>query len=148
MKHLTLDEFGDHILELFPKLMQEITRHENNYVTKGKITLPQLMVLQFLSQKNEYQMSELAESINVSFSTATGMINRLIKHGLVSRRHGVKDRRAVIVTITNKGKSIVKEVYAQKRKGMIELFKRLSQKERSTYIGIIKKLVQKLSASK
>ena len=148
MKHLTLDEFGDRILELFPKLMQEITRHENNYVTKGKITLPQLMVLQFLSQKNEYQMSELAESINVSFSTATGMITRLVKHGLVSRRHGVKDRRAIIDTITNKGKSIVKEVYAQKRKGMIELFKRLSPEERSTYIGIIKKLVQKLSASK
>ena len=147
MKHLTLDEFGDRILELFPKLMQEITRHENNYVTKGKITLPQLMVLQFLSQKNEYQMSELAESINVSFSTATGMITRLVKHGLVSRRHGVKDRRAIIDTITNKGKSIVKEVYAQKRKGMIELFKRLSHKERSTYISIIKKLVQKLSSS-
>lgn len=146
MKHLTLDEFGDHILELFPKLMQEITRHENNYLTKGKITFPQLMVLQFLSQKNEFQMSELAEAINVSFSTATGMINRLIRHGLVSRRHGVKDRRAVIVNITIKGKKIVKEVYVQKRKGMIELFKRLSQEERSTYIGIIKKLVQKLSA--
>ena len=53
MKHLTLDEFGDRILELFPKLMQEIVRHENNYVTKGKITLPQLIVLQILSQKIE-----------------------------------------------------------------------------------------------
>lgn len=141
MKHLTLDEFGDYILEYFPKIIQKLSKHEDNYVTKGKITLPQLMVLQILSQRDEYQMSELAESISVSFSTATGMVNRLIIHGLVSRRHGVKDRRAVIVTITKRGGRIVKEVYAQKRKGMIELFKRLSQEERSTYIRIIKKLV-------
>lgn len=148
MRHLTLDEFGDHILKLFPEIMQEISRHENNYVTNGKITFPQLMALQILSQKNECQMSELAKSINVSFSTATGMINRLIKHGLVSRRHGIKDRRAVIVTVTNKGKKIVKEVYSQKRKGMIQLFKRLSAEERSVYIGIIEKLVHKLPSSK
>lgn len=141
MKHLTLNEFGDCIFEYFPKIMRKIAIHENNYVTKGKITLPQLMALQILSQKSEYQMNELVESLNVSFSTATGMVNRLIKSGLVSRRHGVKDRRAVMVAITKKGGRIVNEVYAQKRKGMIQLFKRLSAQERSTYIEIIRKLV-------
>lgn len=148
MKHLTLDEFGDHILDLFPKLMREITRYEDNYVTKGKITIPQLMALEFLSQENEFQMNELVKSTNVSFSTATGMVNRLSKQGLVSRRHGVKDRRAVIITVTSKGKRIVKEVYAQKRKGMMQLFKRLSPGRRSMYIGIIQQLVKKLSSSR
>lgn len=148
MNSESLEEFGDRLVELLPRLMMEITRYEHNYVTAGKITIPQLLMLEHLSHLKESKMNELAVEINVSFSAATGMIDRLLEQKLVNRKRGEHDRRTVLVSITAKGKRIVDEVYAQKRDGIIELFSHLTSEERSQYIRILEKLVQNLSSVK
>lgn len=145
MDPLTLNEFGDRMVELLPRLMQEITRHENNYVTTGKITLPQLLVLEYLSHHQGCHMNAVASATNTSFSTATGMVDRLVKHGLVKRVPGQDDRRTVCVSITAKGRRILNEVYEQKRSGIVRLFSRISADEREEYLEILEKLVHNLS---
>ena len=144
MKSKSLEKFGDRLIKLLPRLMQEITRYEHNYVTEGKITVPQLLMLEHLSHLEQCKMNELAECMDTSFSTATGMVDRLLNQELVTRKRGEQDRRTVWVSITSKGERIVKEVYTQKRNGIIRLFSHLSDEERSTYIGILEKLVRDL----
>jgi DNA-binding MarR family transcriptional regulator len=146
MKRLTLNKFGDRLIELFPILMKEISRHESNYVASGKITLPQVWALEYLSRCDECGMHELAEFMNIKLPSATGMVDRMIKQGLVTRDRGKMDRRTVLVQITNKGNKILKEMYVQKRKGMIELFSKLSLQERLEYMEILEKLVKNLSS--
>ncbi len=139
-------EFGDKLLELLPRLMQKISRYENNYVTSGKITCQQVIALDKLSQKKEWKMNEFVQAMNSSFSTITEMIGRLVKHGLARRTPGKEDRRTVYVQITAKGHKILDEIYRQKKQGIIQLFKRLSAQERQEYLRIIGKLVQSLSS--
>ena len=145
MSPLTLEEFGDRLVGLLPRLTQEINRHENNYVTTGKITLPQLLVLEYLSHQKISKMNMVAAATGTSFSTATGMVDRLVKHGLVKRVPGEDDRRTVLVSITDKGRKILKQVYSQKRSGIIRLFSRISVKERQEYLDILQKIVHNLS---
>lgn len=145
MSPLTLEEFGDRLVGLLPRLTQEINRHENNYVTTGKITLPQLIVLEYLSHQKVCKMNMVAAATGTSFSTATGMADRLVKHGLVKRVPGEDDRRTVLVSITDKGRKILKQVYSQKRSGIIRLFSRISVKERQEYLDILQKIVHNLS---
>ena len=145
MESLSLNTFGDRMVELLPRLMKEITSYENNYVTSGRITVPQLIVLDCLSRHGECPMHKIAESMNISFSTATGMMDRLVKQGLVQRLPGEHDRRTVLVTITSKGKRIIEEVFEQKRKGIMELFKPLTGQERRQYLDILQKLSSHLS---
>ena len=145
MGPLTLEEFGDRLVGLLPRLTQEINRHENNYVTTGKITLPQLIVLEYLSHQKVCKMNMVAAATGTSFSTATGMADRLVKHGLVKRVPGEDDRRTVLVSITDKGRKILKQVYSQKRSGIIRLFSRISVKERQEYLDILQKIVHNLS---
>ena len=140
-------KFGDRLVELLPQLMQEISRYENNYVTTGKITCQQFLVLDQLSRRNKWTMNELVQSMDKKFSSATGMIDRLVKHGLVTRARGKDDRRTVFVSITKKGRDIVQEVFEQKKQGIIELFKRLDAAERQNYLDIIEKLVNSLSSA-
>ena len=148
MKTLSLNDFGNRLVELFLRLMHEIVRYENNYVTAGKITVLQLLVLEHLSHCEKCKMNELAKSMETSFSTTTGMVDRLVKQDLAARHHGQVDRRTVLVSITTKGETILREVYSQKRKGILQLFGRLSSKERSAYLDIIEKLVENLSSAK
>ncbi|MGE0269507.1 MAG: MarR family winged helix-turn-helix transcriptional regulator [Candidatus Omnitrophota bacterium] len=139
-------KFGDRLVGLLPKLMQEISRYENNYVTTGKITCQQFLVLDQLASQPQWTMNEFVHSMDKKFSSATGMIDRLVKHGLVKRQRGKDDRRTVFVAITDKGRDIIHEVYQQKKQGIIHLFKRLNADERQNYLNIIEKLVNSLSS--
>ena len=141
-------KFGDRLVDLLPQLMQEISRYENNYVTSGKITCQQFLVLDQLSRQSRWTMKEFVATTQTKFSSATGMIDRLVKHDLVSRKRSREDRRMVYIAITKKGRNIIEEVYQQKKKGIIQLFKRLNSAERQNYLDILDKLVNSLSSAK
>ena len=148
MQDLSLSAFGARMVKIFPTLIREILRYENNYLTRGVITPPQLWALTHLDAKASCQMNELAASMNLGFSSATGLVDRMARQGLVTRERSSEDRRAVRVAITPKGRRIVKQIYTQKRKGVVKLFGRLSARERAKYLEIIEKLVNKLSEKK
>ncbi|MCA9407652.1 MAG: MarR family transcriptional regulator [Candidatus Omnitrophica bacterium] len=141
-------DFGERLVSLLPQLMKEISRYENNYVTSGKITCQQFLVLEQVSQKPQWKMNELVQVMDTSFSSTTEMLDRLDKHGLVQRIRGEEDRRTVFVKVTRKGHKILEEIYDQKKEGIVELFKRLNSSERADYLRIIEKLVQSLSSVK
>lgn len=145
MTDSTLEEFGDRLIGLLPRLSQEIVRYESHYITNGTVTCSQLFVMEYLARHERCQMGEVAEAMNISYSAATGMLDRLVSHTFVKRFRGEDDRRVVFVSITPKGKKIVQEIYEQKRKGLMDLFGRLSRQECFTYLEILEKLVQNLS---
>mgnify|MGYP002377832488 CR=1 FL=1 len=147
MKMLTLDAFGDRMIELFPKLMREISQYETNSLTEGVITVPQVWVLDFLKDRKTAQMNELAEYMKLKFSSATGLIDRMVKHQLVKRVRSEADRRVVLISITSKGEKILREIYKQKRKGIMQLFGRLGPEDRMQYMELIEKLVKDLSST-
>ena len=64
--------------------------------------------------------------------------------GLVRRRRDPGDRRAVRVELTRRGRNVVDQLRAQKRAGMLTLFKPLTVGERKQYLELIEKLVREL----
>ena len=48
-------------------------------------------------------MGDLAEELDVSVASATGIVDRMEQRGLVERRHGPDDRRVVMVDLTATG---------------------------------------------
>ncbi len=141
----SLESFADRMGEIFPVLMREIFRYENNYLTRGQITPPQLWTLGRLVKAKSCQMHELAQWMNLRFSSATGLVDRMVKQKLVARRRDDEDRRVVWVDITPKGRRIFQQIWKQKREGIIKLYARLSAVERTRYMEILNKLVQSLT---
>ena len=140
--------FANKLVKLLPQLMKEISRHENNYISNGKMTCQQFITLETISRKDDWCMNELVESLDSSFSTITGMVDRLVNLELASRHRGDADRRKVYVSITQKGRKIVNEVLSQKREGIEQVFKRLTPEERQLYLEIIEKLSTSLASTK
>ena len=142
---MDLKPFGDRMIELLPKLMRGVTQHEHNYLSRGKITLPQLWALECLSRQGNSPMNELARFLKISKPAATGLINRLIVQKLVKRQDDLKDRRIVRVAITPKGRQIIKSIWEQKRRTILQAFGQITPSDRAQYIAILEQVVTNLT---
>ncbi len=74
-------------------------------------------------------MSHLAEALDVSVASMTGIVDRMEKRGLVERRHEDKDRRVVLVYPTQAGRDVFREIDERRRVGLGKLLERLSADE-------------------
>jgi len=146
MSELELDEFGDRMIKLVPKLKVELGCYEHSTLTRSGITTTQLLVLECLSTCGHCKMNTLVESLKGKFSAVTAIIDRLVKTGFVTREHGKEDRRTVLVALTPKARKVLIEVYQQRRKAFIQVFSRVSAKEREEYLTILEKVVESLSS--
>ena len=70
---------------------------------RGSLSLVHLQVLAVLEADGPLAMSKLAEALDVSVASATGIIDRMEQRGLVERRREPDDRRVVLVHRTDSG---------------------------------------------
>ncbi|KYD31551.1 MarR family winged helix-turn-helix transcriptional regulator [Parageobacillus toebii] len=75
------------------------------------ITEVQLMILYTLLKKENIRLNDLAEKLNLSNSNVSGTVERLVSAGLVARETSKEDRRAVILSLTDKGRQKIKEAF-------------------------------------
>ena len=63
----------------------------------------EVFVLWLLYQRDEVNMTEIAEYIHVPLNTATGIMNRMEKNGFIVRTRSKEDKRVVNVGFSEKG---------------------------------------------
>ncbi len=139
---MDVERFGRHMIELLPQLVRGFARHEHNYLSRGKITLPQLWTLEYLARQNGCPMSQLARFLHISRPATTGLIDRLIAQGLVRRLDDVRDRRVIRVHITAKGRRILTSIWEQKRRMLVEVFGQISPADRTQYLTTLERVVE------
>jgi DNA-binding MarR family transcriptional regulator len=74
------------------------------------ISMTQLHVMHLLEHHGELAMSHLAETLDVSLSAATGLVDRVEERGFVERIRVPSDRRIVLVRITTAGRQMLEDV--------------------------------------
>jgi DNA-binding MarR family transcriptional regulator len=96
---------------------------------QGAISLAHLNVLTLLEAEGPMSMSHLAEALDVSVASATGIIDRMEARDLVSRRHDTTDRRVVLVEPAAAAAALFGGIDARRRQGLEHLLARLSDDE-------------------
>ncbi len=89
------------------KIMQHMDNHSRRLNKHYGLTVPQILSLYEIHEKNMITLSELSKNIYLSTSTLVGVIDRLEEKGLVQRIRDVKDRRNIFISISEKGKEFV-----------------------------------------
>jgi DNA-binding MarR family transcriptional regulator len=92
----------------------------------GAISLVHLHVLIVLDREGVQSMARLAEWLDVSRSSATGIVDRMEERGLVARQRDSSDRRVVRVVITDGGRGVLAALDEDRRKMIGELLDELS----------------------
>ncbi|MDX1478799.1 MAG: MarR family transcriptional regulator [Saprospiraceae bacterium] len=97
------------ILVKLRKIIRSINLESKRIEKEYGISIPQLLVLQFLSDQPDYRAPAkvIKSYINLNASTISGIIARLESKGLVARLPNEEDRRVNDVTLTAKGAELL-----------------------------------------
>jgi DNA-binding MarR family transcriptional regulator len=101
---------------------------------RGSLSLVHLHVLTVLQVHGPLPMSKLADELDVSVASLTGIIDRMEARGLVERRREPDDRRVIVVHRTDAGDAVFGEMAAQRRKHLEALFDRMTHEELESFL--------------
>jgi DNA-binding MarR family transcriptional regulator len=124
------------------RLAHNCTSRADAYFTRFGISLSRYKVMMILLSRGGDGASpaEIAQHISVRRATITGVIDTLENDGWVERSPDPNDRRALIVRITELGKSKLNEFVPQHYKNMTESLANITPEEREFLLTIFKKL--------
>jgi DNA-binding MarR family transcriptional regulator len=91
----------------------------------------QARALRVVGGREGTRLSELAEALHIAPRSATEVADALQARGLVERTADATDRRAVVLRVTDAGRSVQREVTAARDADTAELFTRLSAADRA-----------------
>lgn len=86
-------------------------------------------------------MNELATLLGLDKSSATGLVDRAVRRGLVRRVASTADRRVVLVDLTDAGRALVADVAAGFASDIVTLLERLSPRDRSALVRLVSRLL-------
>lgn len=136
----SLHAFSREVVEFLPFLLREFARREDNALTRGKISFPQVLTLEAACREGKVNMTSLAKLLGVQMSSATVLADRLVRQGLLVRRGDETDRRVVWLYPTPYGRKVIHQILAQKRRSVRAIFGKLNASERKVYLGVLRRL--------
>ncbi|MFP3942101.1 MAG: MarR family transcriptional regulator, partial [Thermoanaerobaculia bacterium] len=81
--------------------------YSRELLRRRNLTTPQLATLRQLGRHGPLPAGRLARGISVSQATITGVVDRLEERALVTRSRDPRDRRRVVVDLTEAGRQVV-----------------------------------------
>jgi DNA-binding MarR family transcriptional regulator len=81
----------------------------------AEVTLPQYRALVVLASRGPQRVVDISTELGVNPSTGTRMCDRLARKGLIRRARSGSDRRALRLSLTAAGRSLVEEVTERRR---------------------------------
>lgn len=95
--------------------------------TKSRVTPSQLRVLKLVARTNARRIGDVADFLAVSNAAASKAVDRLVRRGLVHRAEAAADRRAVELSLTPEGRTLLAQYEAVTNRVLKEVFGSLPQ---------------------
>lgn len=94
------------LVQVAPRVIQTI-RARVRQADFGSITVPQMRALRFIRRTPHASLGELAEFLIISPPSASTLVNRLVRQGLVLAQVPAENRRRVQLSLTASGDAVV-----------------------------------------
>ncbi len=120
-------------------------RHTIQQIRTFGLTQPQFGAIEALGHLGPMLIGDLSRKMLVSGGNMTCVIDNLEKEGLVVRAHSEEDRRAVIVSLTEKGRELFERMFPDHARHVAELASVLSEGEQEQLARLLKKLGRALA---
>lgn len=111
------------------------------------LTGPQLWALKTLEAKGRVSMGRLATLLAVHQSSASILVNRLEKRGLIVRKQGNRDRRFVELELTKRGAALATDAPEPAQGRLLHALEAMSPKEVHRIRRAVDRLVQAMEAA-
>jgi DNA-binding MarR family transcriptional regulator len=105
-------------------------------------TPQELFALTVLGRRGRLTMTDLAAAMQAPLSTASRIVDRLVKKGLVARTPLARDRRVVHVAFSPRGERINQFVVESRQAAAETLLKALPARERAAFLKRLARLLE------
>ena len=103
-------------------------------------TQTEIEILKFLHNKKNTTMKSMADYLYIKPSSATPVIENLVKKGSLKRVPKKDDRRVVYIELTLKGSKSLQKKYKNIHRTMGKIFGELNDKDKKNLIEIFEKI--------
>lgn len=136
----------EEIIELQRKVDRARRQYQLDIWMSLPITIGQLKSLFFISNQGSTSLGKLATALGVTSTNTTGIIDRLVKQGLVSRIDNPENRRMLLLRATDKGEKLVAALRERRRGHLSQVLERLSADELAVLAQGLASLVKAVEA--
>ncbi|MDD3796761.1 MAG: MarR family transcriptional regulator [Lachnospiraceae bacterium] len=105
----------------------------------------ELLALLLVYRKGETNMTDVADYIMSPLNTATGVIGRLEKRGMVSRQRSEQDKRVMTVALSAEGRKAVKQFFEEVNQCFKKVLGVLSADEIASVLQVLQKAIMVLN---
>lgn len=137
-------EAAARVLEkLLPSYYRVLRNEKAEFYKSFSLTPAQIEVL-FALKMESMNLSTLSEITLLDSSTLVGIVDRLEKQGMIKKKVSPRDRRKNILTLSDKGKSLMARVPVFNSRALDIALENLDSREREAFVGSLEKILQGL----
>lgn len=140
---LTKPSIDRHVVEIEDLLRSVSTilkKRGRDILGNFDITNPQFDALLVLREFGELTMGELCSKMFLACSTATDLIDRMERNGLIERVRDTADRRVIRLKVLPKGNQVIDEVLEARRNYLATILSELDVADKERLIQAIDQL--------
>lgn len=119
---------------------------DNNFLSNFKIDRAQYYTLVWLDDLKTARLKDLAQSMDLDQSTVSRHVNQLENLDLVKKQNDETDLRSCLVTLTAKGKNLLRAIECHRRALLKEAIKSWPKSDRETFGYLLDRLSTDLNS--
>jgi len=139
-------EITDEMLIAIRRVIRAVDLHSRKLNQGYALTGPQALILKEIAAGNRPSAGELAKKVSLSQATITDIVKRLEQRGLVNRVRDSKDRRKVILEITEDGKALIKAAPPLLQEQFTQRFSKLQDWEQTLLLSSVQRVASLMDA--
>lgn len=134
------DEPEETLAEAFRGVARQLRHQAQRALAPWDVTPSQARALGVLTRHGSVRLGALSEHLRIAARSATEVVDALEKDGLVERRPDPCDRRATLVSLTDRGAQVAAGVRAARNAEAEKFFARLDDADRASLTRILRNL--------
>ena len=123
-------QFTQAIRSWMDVFMHRSMRGWGRYAKSTGLSMPQFSIMMQLHYRGACGMSRISEGYDITPAAASQLVDKLVHNGLIQRVEDPNDRRAKLLSLTDKGRDLVLQGIEERYRWVDELSGKLTAEER------------------
>jgi DNA-binding MarR family transcriptional regulator len=129
--------------------MHRSMRGWGRFAKSTGLSMPQFSVMMQLHYRGACGMSRISEGYDITPAATSQLVDKLVQSGLIQRVEDPNDRRAKLLSLTDKGSELIQQGMQERYRWVNELTEKLTAEEQvqiSEALDIMTKAAQEIES--
>ncbi len=145
-------DIAEEVLTSIRQIVRRISEHSKYLTREVGLTVPQLMCLKAIGELEEHEpeitVNMVGRRVQLAPATASRIIDRLVRGGLVTRERRSKDRRRVCLSLTPAGLERYQTLPMPLQEKFLQRLGALPDEERRALLDALRRIVEMMDAGR